>query len=108
MINGIWYEVASRRALFRRIRPDLATVAPIPRQAGGAGSPSSQVSRPVAQEGSPMSAIRRAAVTGLLAAWLAPLPAPPQGCDHDGRGTEPCMTEAQDRGTSGVPAQTKT
>jgi hypothetical protein len=44
-----------------------------------------------------MSAIRRAAVTGLLAAWLAPLPAPPQGCDPDSRCAEPCMTEAQDR-----------
>ncbi len=54
-----------------------------------------------------MSAIRRAAVTGLLAAWLAPLPAPPQGYDHDGRCTEPCMTEAQDRVAPEEPARTR-
>jgi hypothetical protein len=54
-----------------------------------------------------MSAIRRAAVTGLLAAWLAPLPAPPQGCDHDGRCTEPYMTETQDRVASEEPAKTR-
>ena len=54
-----------------------------------------------------MSAIRRAAVTGLLAAWLAPLPAPPQGCDHDGRCIEPCMTETQDRVAPEGPATTK-
>lgn len=41
-----------------------------------------------------MSAIRRAAVTGLLAAWLSPLPAPPQGYDCDGRCAEPRVTEA--------------
>jgi hypothetical protein len=54
-----------------------------------------------------MSAIRRAAVTGQLAAWLAPLPAPPQGCDHDGRSTEPCMTAAQDRVAPEEPAKTR-
>jgi hypothetical protein len=54
-----------------------------------------------------MSAIRRAAVTGLLAAWLAPLPAPPQGYDHDGRCTEPCVTETQDRVTPEDPAKTR-
>ena len=54
-----------------------------------------------------MSAIRRAAVTGLLAAWLAPLPAPPQGYDHDGRCTEPCVTETQDRVAAEEPAKTR-
>jgi hypothetical protein len=54
-----------------------------------------------------MSAIRRAAVTGLLAAWLAPLPAHPQGCDHDGRCAEPHAMEAQDRVAPEEPAKTK-
>lgn len=49
-----------------------------------------------------MRSVRRAAVTGLLAAWLAPLPAAPQGCDRDCRCAEPCVTaEAPDR----VPAE---
>jgi hypothetical protein len=54
-----------------------------------------------------MSAIRRAAVTGLLAAWLAPLPAPPQGYDPDSRCAEPCMTEAQDRVGPEEPAKSR-
>lgn len=49
-----------------------------------------------------MRSVRRAAVTGLLAAWLAPLPAAPQGCDRDCRCAEPCVTaEAPGR----VPAE---
>jgi hypothetical protein len=36
-----------------------------------------------------MQSVRRAAVTGLLAAWLAPLPVVPQGCDRDCRCAEP-------------------
>lgn len=45
-----------------------------------------------------MHSVRRAAVTGLLAAWLAPLPAAPQGCDRDCRCTAPCLAaEAPDR-----------
>lgn len=54
-----------------------------------------------------MSIIRRAAVTGLLAAWLAPLPAPPQGYDRDGRCAEPCATAAQDRVTPEEPAEAR-
>lgn len=54
-----------------------------------------------------MRPIRRAAVTGLFALWLAPLPAAPQGCDHDCRCAEPCVAEAQDRVVPTEPAQDK-
>lgn len=41
--------------------------------------------------------IRRAAVTGLFALWLAPLPADPQACGAECRCGQACQTEAPGR-----------
>ena len=53
-----------------------------------------------------MRSVRRAAVTGLLAAWLAPLAAASQGCDRDCRCAEPCVTaEAPNRVPPAAPSK---
>lgn len=49
--------------------------------------------------------IRRAAVTGLFALWLAPLPADAQACGAECRCTDTCTTEAAGRVAS---AESKT
>ncbi len=49
--------------------------------------------------------IRRAAVTGLFALWLAPLPAEPRACAPDCGCADNCRTEAPGRVAAATPKE---